>query len=65
MCILPLSTLKDDAHRAKVDSFDARQAKCNVERDRQVILAIIESGWGSIDEFNIVMRSLLTQAFMI
>ena len=64
LCILPLSTLQEDEHRPRVDSFDAREAQCSSESDRQLILGIIESGWGSVDKFNIVTRSLLTGAFI-
>ena len=44
------------------DTFDAAAAKCSLERDRDCLLGVIESGMGSIDKFNQLVRSVFTRA---
>jgi len=39
-------------------AFDANEAKCFIEHDRQRLLGVIESGIGSIDAFNALVRSI-------
>eukprot|EP00966_Prymnesium_polylepis_P213645 4947815-Prymnesium_polylepis.1 len=39
-------------------TFDARTAKCALESDRQRLLGMIESGLGSIDAFNELVRKI-------
>ena len=43
---------------AAFSMFDANNSKCFVESDRQRLLGVIESGVGSIDAFNMVIRRL-------
>ena len=41
----------------KFAAFDAREAQCYLPEDKQMILGVIETGIGSIDAFNELVRS--------
>ena len=41
----------------KFAAFDAREAQCYLPEDKQMILGVIETGIGSIDAFNQLVRS--------
>ena len=53
--------LQDIIDQFKV--FDARQARCFIESDRQRLLGVIESGIGSLDAFNSLVRSAFGSRF--
>lgn len=38
--------------------FNARDAQCFKESDREALLGVIESGFGSFDSFNAIVRSI-------
>ena len=59
--ILPIGTWTAEQVRAVVSRFDARKSQCSVEADREYLLGVIESAYGSVDAFNEVVRSLLAQ----
>jgi hypothetical protein len=40
-------------------AFDAAKANCHLSKDRHHLLAIIESGVGSLDAFNRKIRDLI------
>ena len=42
-----------------VERFDVAQAQCAVPHDREKLLAVIETGLGSLEPFNRVMKTLL------
>ena len=63
--VLPISGEHDGATALRVLSkqianFDASKAKCFFDKDRQRILAVIESGFGDSKLFNHVVRNVLT-----
>ena len=43
----------------RLENFDARGAKCFKEHERQHLLSVIRAGFGSLDEFNSTMRTVL------
>ena len=40
-------------------SFDVGKAKCYLEKDRQHLLAVIETGFGTLDAFDAKLQSLM------
>ena len=40
-------------------SFDVEKAKCYLEKDRQHLLAVIETGFGTLDAFSAKLQSLM------
>ena len=55
----------EEAKRAmleKVSRFDAASAQCYTEDDRQLLLAVIETGFGTLKPFNKSLRSILIAA---
>lgn len=46
----------------RFSSFDAGKASCFLERDRHHLLAVIESGFGSLLAFNCKIRSIAVGA---
>ena len=67
--MLPCPTsaaMQDDAKRcpalyASFATFDAEKATCYMPEDRSRLLGVIESGYGSLDEFNIAVRYSFSQ----
>ena len=54
-----------DFYASAADSlatFDASKARCFKEKDKQHLLAVIESGFGDVVPFNACVRTLLTDA---
>jgi tRNA U34 5-methylaminomethyl-2-thiouridine-forming methyltransferase MnmC len=47
------ASLEDDLRR-----FDAARAKCFLDRDRQKLLAIVETSFGTIAPFNALVRGI-------
>jgi hypothetical protein len=47
-----------------LSSFDVASARCHREEERQKILAIIESGFGSSEAFNSLVSSLFRQKIL-
>ena len=43
-------------------TFDASKARCFKEKDKQHLLAVIESGFGDVVPFNRCVRTLLSDA---
>ena len=41
-------------------NFEAQNARCFVEEDRQRLLAVVEAGFGDYNDFNKVVRHLLS-----
>jgi len=48
--------------RKQFKTFDARMAKCYKAEDRERLLAVIESGFGSFDAFNMLVSGLFDQS---
>jgi len=44
--------------RSRFRTFDAKQATCFKLEDRERLLAVIESGFGSLDNFNMLVSGL-------
>jgi len=44
-----------------LQAFDARKAQCFKAKDREKLLAVIESGFGSLAPFNKVIRGILKE----
>ena len=47
--------------RSKLATFDAAKARCFLPRDRQRMLAVIESAFGDLRPFNQVVRGILRE----
>ena len=47
--------------RAKLATFDAANAECFLEKDRQRLLAVIEAGFGNFHDFNVAMRGIFDE----
>ena len=58
--------LLDDSHDlvAKLAKFDASQSRCYLDADRQRLLAVVESGFGSFVPFNGLCRSIFAEQLL-
>ena len=45
----------------RFETFDAANAKCFVESERQRLLAGLETGFGSLEQFNSLVAGIFTQ----
>ena len=61
--ILPLGEF-ETAAAAAIEAFDASRAKCFVEDERQQLLAIIETAFGSFAPFNALCKQVLTRRLL-
>ena len=52
----------DESAKQVLLSFDALKAKCFVPKDRERLLAVIESGYGDCLVFNKTVRSIFAAA---
>ena len=41
--------------------FDAAKARCYLDKDRQGLIAVIESGFGTLSPFNMTVRKLIAE----
>lgn len=60
----PANTIGSPAVRAVInqfEAFDASKAQCYLPGDKQMILGMIETGIGSVDAFNKVVRTLFAE----
>ena len=48
--------------RAQLANFSAAKANCFLRRDREKLLAVIESGFGDLHGFNKVVKGFFPQA---
>jgi len=48
--------------RKQFKTFDAKKAKCFKLEDRERLLSVIETGFGSLDDFNMLVSSLFDQS---
>ena len=46
---------------ARLCKFDAGKAKCFLDRDRQRLLAVIESSFGTFEPFNKIVRGIFAR----
>ena len=53
-----MADLGGDSVRGMLDQFDALEAKCFLKRDRERLLAVIESGYGDCVKFNRKVRGI-------
>ena len=53
-----IADLGGDSVRGMLDQFDALEAKCFLKRDRERLLAVIESGYGDCVKFNRKVRGI-------
>ena len=58
--VLPIG---DIDHRTSMAAFDASKAQCYNVVDRERLLSIIEAGFGGFDEFNGLVRRMVTSAW--
>ena len=56
---IKLTTLGGEESMQALAKFDAAKAKCFYERDREKLLAVVESGFGDLAPFNKAVRELL------
>ena len=56
---ITLITLGGEESMLALAKFDAAKAKCFYERDREKLLAVVESGFGDLAPFNKAVRELL------
>ena len=42
-------------------NFDVSDARCYLEEDRQRLLAVVDSAYGNLDQFNMAVRHLFRQ----
>ena len=47
--------------RSNLAAFDARKAKCFLRKDRHKLLAVIEAGFGDLQPFNRVVRTIFAE----
>ena len=45
-------------HEQLLGAFDAKCAQCSSPKDRDLLLAIVESSFGSLQHFNRIVRSM-------
>ena len=48
--------------RVALNRFRAQEAKCFLKEDQERLLAVVESGFGSLQPFNILIRSIFIDA---
>ena len=48
--------------RVALNRFRAQEAKCFLKEDQERLLAVVESGFGSLQPFNILIRSIFVDA---
>ena len=48
--------------RVALNRFDANDAKCFLKEDQERLLAVVESGFGSLAPFNALIRSIFIDA---
>ena len=48
--------------RIALNRFDAAKAKCFLQADQERLLAVVESGFGSLEPFNRLIRSIFVDA---
>jgi len=48
--------------RKRFETFDAKTAKCYNPEEREKLLAVIQSGFGSLDAFNMLVSGLFEQS---
>ncbi|GMH52717.1 hypothetical protein TrRE_jg67, partial [Triparma retinervis] len=58
--VIPVGLGKDEA-KASFDQIDVCLCKCYNENDKQKLFAIIEQGFGTFLEFNLIVRSVFSQ----
>ena len=47
--------------KEKLAGFDAEDAQCFLEKDRQRLLAVVEAGFGNFVDFNTIMRGVFDE----
>ena len=55
-----VDTLEGDEVEQSLMQMDAATARCFLERDRQHLLAVIETGFGDAQRFNLVLRDIFS-----
>ena len=57
--VLPLGDAT--AIEARFSQFDAKEARCFLENDRQHLLGVIEAGFGSYSAFNTIVQEVFVK----
>eukprot|EP00966_Prymnesium_polylepis_P222132 5139742-Prymnesium_polylepis.1 len=57
--VLPLQPYTLEGFTQEMSSFDCRKANCFIQEDRERLLGVIETGFGTLDAFNSAARTML------
>ena len=58
LTLVPLRGLRASQIREAFRAFDVREARCSVEETTQLLLGVVESGFGDLHVFNSLVRSI-------
>lgn len=61
LTLVPLRGLLASEIRDAFRAFDVRGAKCSVEETTQVLLGVVESGFGDLGVFNSLVRTIFAE----
>ena len=59
-----LRQIGGDEIRAALMAFDASRAQCFLHRDREKLLGVIETAFGELGQFNMVVASVFAEKVM-
>ena len=61
LTLVPLRGLRAHEIRESFCAFDVRRAQCSVEETTQLLLSVVESGFGDLQVFNSLVRAIFVE----
>lgn len=61
LTLVPLRGLRAHEIRESFRAFDVRRAQCSVEETTQLLLSVVESGFGDLQVFNSLVRAIFVE----